>query len=146
MGWLQGKSTRHHRLSHDIWDFPVIFPWWCYRAGDRGRSRIPRDPQRSGSGMWCRDLRDRWISASKSMANLWLIYGWWMANLWLIYGYSMDILWLIYGYSMVNKWLIYLGKFVRKRPHESTETHRWWWMDSGNHPQNYGRTIQVSEL
>ena len=24
--WLTGKSTGNHRLSHEIWDFPVIFP------------------------------------------------------------------------------------------------------------------------
>ena len=34
MGWLKGKSTGNQRFSHDIWDFPVIFPlnqsndWW----------------------------------------------------------------------------------------------------------------------
>ena len=26
MGWLKGKSTGNHRFSHEIWDFPVIFP------------------------------------------------------------------------------------------------------------------------
>ena len=26
MGWLTGKSTRNHRFSHEIWDFPVIEP------------------------------------------------------------------------------------------------------------------------
>ena len=26
MGWFKGKSTGNHRFSHEIWDFPVIFP------------------------------------------------------------------------------------------------------------------------
>ena len=26
MGWLKGKSTGNHRFSHEIWEFPVIFP------------------------------------------------------------------------------------------------------------------------
>ena len=26
MGWLEGKSTGNHRFSHEIWEFPVIFP------------------------------------------------------------------------------------------------------------------------
>ena len=26
MGGLKGKSTGNHRFSHEIWDFPVIFP------------------------------------------------------------------------------------------------------------------------
>ena len=26
MGWLKGKFTGNHGFSHDIWDFPVIFP------------------------------------------------------------------------------------------------------------------------
>ena len=26
MGLLQGKSTGNHRFSHEIWEFPVIFP------------------------------------------------------------------------------------------------------------------------
>ena len=26
MGWLKGKSTGNHRFSHELWDFPVIFP------------------------------------------------------------------------------------------------------------------------
>ena len=26
MGWFKGKSTGNHKLSNEIWDFPVIFP------------------------------------------------------------------------------------------------------------------------
>ena len=26
MGWLKGKSTGNHRFSHEIWEFPVIYP------------------------------------------------------------------------------------------------------------------------
>ena len=26
MGWLKGKSTGNQRFSHEIWDFPEIFP------------------------------------------------------------------------------------------------------------------------
>ena len=26
MGWLKGKSTGNHRISHEIWVFPAIFP------------------------------------------------------------------------------------------------------------------------
>ena len=26
MGWLKGKSTGNHRISEEMWEFPVIFP------------------------------------------------------------------------------------------------------------------------
>ena len=36
----------------------------------------------------------------------------------------------IYIYQVV----LHCSRQIWSRPHVATETHRWWWMDSGNHP------------
>ena len=45
------------------------------------------------------------------------------------------------GTPVMGKWWMSIATSLW-----SAETHRWWWMDSGNHPRIYGRTIQVSEI
>ena len=66
MGWLKGKSTGNQRFSHEIWEFPVIFP--LNQSIDMWKKNLP---------MWHQHMESYGI---RLLSSCWWLPNWWSGD------------------------------------------------------------------